>query len=499
MTGALAARFVGLLMIHGSVTKQWLWVALEALRHRLGWVVAVAQLRGRALSPPSGGATSQTPRPRPQCYDRDAVIQRLHGCLVVGAVLWGCGPNVAVSQGEGGTDEPPASTGEGVGVSTGGSIPPLECDPVFDSALPRGEEIWTQVFPSAGRANALALAVSPSGQTVAVGSQDEEHLAHNGWLLQLSSEGDLLREEVRDLEEVVEFEDVALLSGGDAVVVGVEGSGDDERRMLYRFSADGTQLWSVVVPYENDPRWGSRITTSLDGRILVGVGVGLSDNTFGVELLEFSATGELHTTLVPLADDVGDPEFHDVGFDRSGRLYSAGNGMLGDAKVEWVRRWGPDGAPLPTWTSPDWGTGWIELGPLDDGLLVLGVDYARMDPPYVVRPRLRRYDDAGNELWTRVVEMDELGDDVLSPWELATDCLGRSWIFASHSPVGGGINRWLFLHDQDGVELDRFLIETESSAPSVRDLATDPFGNLVLALDRDDASGGAFLVRKLAR
>jgi len=37
VTGALAARFVGLL-IHGSVTKQWLWVALEA------FVIALAGL-----------------------------------------------------------------------------------------------------------------------------------------------------------------------------------------------------------------------------------------------------------------------------------------------------------------------------------------------------------------------------------------------------------------------------------------------------------------------
>lgn len=106
---------------------------------------------------------------------------------------------MAVSQAEGGqegTGEEPASTDEGSGASTGGNIPPLECDPAFDSALPRGEEVWTQVVPSAGRANALALAVLPNGQTVAVGSQDEAHLAHNGWLLHLASDGDLLREEV---------------------------------------------------------------------------------------------------------------------------------------------------------------------------------------------------------------------------------------------------------------------------------------------------------------
>lgn len=419
------------------------------------------------------------------------MIRRYAIAVAFGVALTGCGSNVPHSE----TDEDVPE--EAAGETTGESVPPPPaCDPRFDSKLPRGAEIWSRSFSSTGMSWANGLTVSPSGDVVAVGSQDEAPHEHNGWLLHLGPEGHLNWQVVRDAEISMEFEDVTVMPNGDVVASGYEVSDGIRRPQLFRFSPDGELLWVAPVDFGGASPSESRVASSADGRIIVGADVLLPDVSYAVTLREFSADGESRRVFEAPQGDVESPGFSDLGWSDSNTLYAAGKHRE-DPSTEWVRRWDPQGESLPTLTYEHWGARASEISPLSDGVLVLGTDYAREDAPFIVRPSLRRYDTAGNRQWEVVIDMD-IGDDPLMALQLTTDCLGRSWVQASHSPVGGPINRWLFLHDEDGVELDRILVEADN-AEHLADIDTDPFGNLVILMHLVAQTDAEFTIRKLAR
>jgi hypothetical protein len=56
----------------------------------------------------------------------------------------------------------------------------------------------------------------------------------------------------------------------------------------------------------------------------------------------------------------------------------------------------------------------------------------------------------------------------------------------------------LFLHDEDGVELDRILVEADN-AEHLADIDTDPFGNRVILMHLVAQTDAEFTIRKLAR
>ncbi len=429
--------------------------------------------------------------------------------LVVSTWLCGCGASVppATTDGSsGGQDVATSSTGASAPDSersSGVEIPPPPvCDATFDSGLARGEVIWTQVFPNAPQAWAHGVAVSKGGEVFAVGSRDEDVQAHNGWYLHLAADGVLVHEVVRDLEQNVEFQDVALMPAGNTIVVGYEREDAEEVMVVQAITPAGAEAWRHPIDLGADVdlgAWPTRVAVSSRGRIVVGVNARQLDGSETIELVELSEAGERVQTFAPPPDAPEGLVLRDFGFDDTGVLYAGAGGGSGGTQLEWVGRWDAAGTFLSAWLYEKDGARVEEISPRPDGVVILGVDYANEDVPYRVRPTLRRYDAAGAELWFRILDADGVGDDVLMGYELATDCRGHSLVYAPHSR--GGIDHWLLSYDEQGLEVERRILDTDVGLgeypAAVRDIATDPFGNIVLAMDSQ--TPGGLVVQKLAR
>lgn len=416
--------------------------------------------------------------------------------LAPAAVLIACGPSAASlnSAGQSGGMETSSSTAsseeasEGsVGGSTGEVAVPVVCDPSFDSGLARGEVIWTQTFPIPEISRLLGITMSSSGEAYVVGSRDESHQALDGWFLHLAADGTLQHGIERDLDQDVEFEDVALAPDGQAIVVGYENLSGTQTLVVYAFAPDGTLVWREPVELGVEAEvagWSPRIAVSSQGRTVVGANW-WREGGGGFSLVELGPTGERIRSFPLPAEAPADLEMRDLGIDPAGALYVGGGAGEGVGDLEWVGRWDADGMFLGSWEHAERGARVVELSPREDGVLVLGVDFTREGFPAYVRPRLRRYDGAGTELWARVIDVEEVGEDPLSPYELAVDCLGRGVVHAQHSG-GSGINHWLFTIDDNGDEVDRRKLELDINLgeyqPGIYDITTDPFGNVVLGL-----------------
>jgi len=391
---------------------------------------------------------------------------------------------------------------------------PPACDPRFDAGLDHGELIWTRSIPTEYGGGIRGVAVSSSGSIFAAGRSggpDPWPADPNGsgWFVHLSADGAVQAELIRDLADDMGFMDVAAAPDGSAVVVGYERGLGQTVAVAYAIRQDGTQTWRRELDFGLDSlgAWQVFVDVSPQGRIIVAMnGERPSGWPDGWDFIELSATGETVRVIHPPEDA---PAFHRVrslGFDSAGILYAAtvGRHAAGSDDVEWVGRWDVGGTFLGAWERPTDRVTLVDLNPREDGATIL--TYTRVGPDDAIRPELRRLDEAGNERWITMVEFDEVGPffpNNLLARRLATDCLGRSWVLAQELGLDSKDTDWLFVYDEEGVEVERQRFEREEDPPDYRfgdaSIAIDPFGNVVLARNEFDASSSAMLVQMRAR
>lgn len=440
-------------------------------------------------------------------------MHRFHILALAGAWLFACAPDDVSSSaaGAGGTGaEQESSTGSGEETegSSGAEIPPPPaCDARFDRGLSSGEVVWTEVFPVNEDAEPKAIAVAATGEVFAVGRRSHEIPSGEGWYLHLAPHGPVMTQVFATSEYKVDFDDVAPTPSGNIIVAAQEWIEAGALPIVRSISPLGIVQWRITLDLGPDGEVGVeplRVVVSSAGRIVVGVGVRRADRST-IELVELSPAGDVVQRFAVPPDAPSELSLRDIGIDEAGVLHAGARSDVADTSIAWVGRWDPSGSFTGGYLNEEPGARPIESVPHDGGVAVLTAEYAdgAGGDHHRVRPKLRYYDAAGDEQWARTIEFEGSPDEDYAPGaHLTRDCEGDLLVHVSYIlHTGEPVINWVVRLDAAGVELDRRLVDTDLGLgryqARIHDIATDPFGNLVVVMSQYQPD--ALIVQKLAR
>jgi len=254
-------------------------------------------------------------------------------------------------------------------------------------------------------------------------------------------------------DNVDEIHGVACDSAGNVIVAGesfVTNQGDDV--WLRKYGPDGTVAWTQTFHgVTSDTAWA--VAVAGDDDILVGGSTFTLDDGRDAWVRRYSSGGATEWTQTFNGGANDDDEVLGIAIDPAGNVLVAGYTTTGAAQRDiWVRKYSAVGATL--WTRTAAGTG----GQNDEGhavatdgagnVLVTGYVWGGATQRDVW---IRKYDAAGNELWTRTHDGPDSANDEGNG--IAADSAGNVIAVGFQTDPDLGRDVWIRKYDADGNEL----------------------------------------------
>lgn len=254
-------------------------------------------------------------------------------------------------------------------------------------------------------------------------------------------------------DNVDEIHGVALDSAGNVIAVGetfVTGQGDDV--WLRKHSPAGGQEWTQTFHgVTSDIGWA--VAVAGDDGILVGGSTYTLDDGRDAWVRRYTPDGATDWTQTFDGAAHDDDEVRGIAVDPSGNVLVAGYTTTATAQRDvWVRKYSSAGAMQWTRTAAGAGNQDDEAHGIaadgDGNVLVVGYVWAGAGQRDVW---VRKYDPAGNELWTRTHDGPEATNDEGNG--IAADSAGNVIAVGFQSVQDVGRDVWVRKYDSDGNEL----------------------------------------------
>lgn len=304
----------------------------------------------------------------------------------------------------------------------------------------QGDEVWWQLWTNDMWPSKLAydIAARPDGSQVMVGQAVDPQTGNDGFVMQMSADGESGWGLQFELEHNDWLSSVVALPDGSTVAAGARNQDPvlDDRGFIVRISADGAELWRDEFSAPMTPSALAGVTLLADGRI-VTFGCCLAGGDFLLRAYELDGSVGWTTAL---------PALKDLGFGPRALTVDRN----GDVVVAWS-----------TVNDEFW---------------------------------LGKYDSEGAELWTKIADEPELAWSW--PQALVATPQGR-YFFGGHR-LGEGIELFYGSFDEEGDLLWTDAVTADKEHPNqVHDVAVDSRGLVLLGgLIREGEFKG--LVRMLA-
>ena len=180
--------------------------------------------------------------------------------------------------------------------------------------------------------------VTAVGEEVVILSESGDH---GFWLGRLDARNQLVWDDIHlDMDASIHGGGLAMdPASGEIIVVGSrEPIGEWSDLAVWRFSADGRQLWSVAYDQGGDGEYASEVRIAPSGNLVIAGGIGQGDH-YQPLVAALDPTGEL---LWWTSSEGGDPVFAtDLALDDCGGIYVSGWGYWDADPDGWVGRYVP--------------------------------------------------------------------------------------------------------------------------------------------------------------
>jgi uncharacterized delta-60 repeat protein len=250
-----------------------------------------------------------------------------------------------------------------------------------------------------------------------------------------------------------EIHGVACDSGRNVIVAGEtfdSDQGDDV--WLRKYDPDGAELWTQTF-HGVTADIGYAVAVAADDDILVGGSTFTLDDGRDAWVRRYSSAGATEWTQSFNGAANDDDEVLGIALDPSGNVLVAGYVTTAAAQRDiWVRKYSSAG--VMQWTRTATGTGGQDdegQGIASDGdgnVLVVGYAWAGADERDVW---VRKYDGAGNELWTQTHDGPDGSNDEGNG--IAADAAGNVIAVGFQTVADVGRDVWVRKYDPDGGEL----------------------------------------------
>jgi cysteine-rich repeat protein len=312
---------------------------------------------------------------------------------------------------------------------------------------PDGEVLWSRGWdgPSSGDDIAYAVAVTPEDDYVVTG---EQYVAGDGadifverWAPDGESLWKLSHSGASGLGD--RGFGVAVADDGTIAVTGEEYKLIGLHNVWVRLmDPEGTEIWTDTFDANAGNDRGNAVAFDASGDVIVAgqiyVPIGLAD----LWLRKYSVDGAILWTQT--SDNMaGNDAWHAVAVDSKGEIGLVGevyeaNGLAGIV----VSKYNQSGFPIwNNYQDSDGSDNDIGHGvrfDLADNMIAVGEEYTAND---FARAWVRKYDATGNELWTRVFDGDDGGNDIA--WAVAVDAGGYVYAAGEEYAVGQFAEVWL--------------------------------------------------------
>jgi len=349
------------------------------------------------------------------------------------------------------TDEPACGDGKrdpGEECDDGNSVQGDGCN---NDCVLSGTELWTRTLD---KAMARGVATDSADNVIVAGSiyVDADEDDTNIWVRKYDAAGDEVWARPNNGGARSGASDVATDSADNVIVVGSAFVPDHAYEFWGRkWDAGGYEIWSLTYGTTNNDGASAVTTDSADNVIVVG--------SFPVDAFDHDISVRKHD---PEANELW-MQLYDIGLDEVAMgegvaTDSAGNVVaLGWIKVDyesehiWLRKYDPAGSEL--WTETDAGGAVVAVSDVAtdsaDNIVVVGVEHVEEADSNIW---VRKYDLAGDELWTRTYD----GGDHDYASAVATDSADNVIVVGEVRGVQGDYSShdiWVRKYDAAGTEM----------------------------------------------